>query len=624
MTTNKRIISVYKNVYETKICIQVDVLKVLESIKNPKADVKKTLNRIRSMEKNKEQGLLKAQLPSICFSGTFKERLDNKIIQHSGLATLDFDNFETLEQAIDFKKEIIKNDFIFSAFISPSNKGVKAVVCVPAEKENYKKYYLALLQKFPTSKRDDTSQNISRVCYASWDNDIYINPDAINFNEKIETNKPEIRVNNKIKTNYNYINRAVNMIRQSADGEKHIVLIRASKLMGGYIAGGYVAEQDAIEILQKEIKDKNIDNFSGACKDIQAGIEYGKGQPIIELENEFLKPKVKIQSNGIIRLNDVWDKMKYEFSHGKPRGTTTYFKELDEHWTWKKNTINLFFGRGGHGKSQFVTQLMLIKSVKEGDKWGCFSPESYPAEDFYDDLIHSYTGKSVDQRYNNHMNFNEYERVKEFIHEHFFFVYPEENHTVEVIDAYFQELKDKHDISGTLIDPFNQMSFDLGARDDEFLRNFLRERKRFDNKNNLYDLIVHHGKRKSSAKSEGGYVHLETEDIANGEMWTNKCDCIICYHRPNYKSDPTDNSTEIHVLKTKSHKRIGVPGCTYMTYDSAKSRYYWAMNNPLDDMNDVKQTEIEAIKPNANFSEPLHEQSEEFEYKLNTGEAPPF
>ena len=53
---------------------------------------------------------------------------------------------------------------------------------------------------------------------------------------------------------------ALKIIRDSVDGEKYACLLRASRLMGGYIAGGFISEDEGIRLLENEISLKNIKN----------------------------------------------------------------------------------------------------------------------------------------------------------------------------------------------------------------------------------------------------------------------------------------------------------------------------------------------------------------------------
>ena len=68
---------------------------------------------------------------------------------------------------------------------------------------------------------------------------------------------------------------------------------------------------------------------------------------------------------------------------------------------------------------------MLARAFFDDEKIAVFSPEEFPADEFYDDLIHTLIGKSTD-RYDKHiMSRAEYDEAIDIIKKKFFYVYPE-------------------------------------------------------------------------------------------------------------------------------------------------------------------------------------------------------
>lgn len=582
-------ITVFSNFSNTKNAKYYEIDTILAGIKNGK--IQSQLDEIRNEKDEKKKKDLKKMLPCILFSGKFSERADKKIIEHSGFCVLDFDKVENVNEK---KAEIMTFPFVYAAFISPSGAGVKAVVKIPPIIEKHRGHYKALANIFPDC--DSTSINESRICYGSLDKDILINKNAIEFTEYIEDIN-DININRSAEfkqvsyNDYAKANRALKIIRDSVDGEKHIELLKASKLMGGYISGGIISEYEAIRLLENEIQNKKIDDFDSAKTTIRAGIKYGKEAPIEQIEYETIKSNIKpiIKNSGIKKIDDVWEQMKYGFHNGKARGTSTYFPNFDLNFTWKKGEITLIIGKGNSGKTEFILQLMLIKSIKEGVKWGVFSPENYPADEFYDSLIHSYVGKTTDPHYKNfQMSFKEYENAYEFIKRFFYYVYPDETHTIEEIEANFSYLIEHEKIHGVLLDPYNQIISDMeGKRDDQFLSVFLTQRKKYTIKNDIYFLICTHP-RSMQRNKQGEYDVPDVYDIAGGAMWSNKADNIMSVHRPNYISDPKDTTVEIHVKKIKKQKLVGIPGVCQFDFDRFKNRYYQNGFSPIDNSKYVK------------------------------------
>lgn len=250
------------------------------------------------------------------------------------------------------------------------------------------------------------------------------------------------------------------------------------------------------------------------------------------------------------------------------------------------------------GKTEFGLHLMLMKSIFCGWKWGVFSPENYPEDEFYDTLIHSYIGKSTDPFYeNNQMSMDEYERGYNFVREHFFYVYPE-RHTMDEIDSAFIYLIKEKGICGTFCDPHNQIEHSIGEREDLFLSKFLTDRKRFALKYNIYSLTSTHPKSMSRNKN-GEYDVPDMYDISGGAMWANKMDNIMALHRPNFIADPTDTTVECHVRKIKKQKLVGVPGVCTFTFSRKTNRYYILDANPLEGQ---PQT-LRKLTPLKNFTE---------------------
>lgn len=60
-------------------------------------------------------------------------------------------------------------------FVSPSGDGLKVIVKIPKDSMNHKNYFKALKDHFNSPYFDPTSQNLSRVCYESYDPLIHIN-----------------------------------------------------------------------------------------------------------------------------------------------------------------------------------------------------------------------------------------------------------------------------------------------------------------------------------------------------------------------------------------------------------------------------------------------------------------
>jgi hypothetical protein len=166
-------ITIFKNIF-SKEPFYISVDEALERIKNGKS--KTIVEEIRKTLDKDKANKLKSNLPSVCFSGKFdKDRTEEQLIEHSGFLVLDFDNIEELR---DRQTEIISHDFIYACWVSPSGKGLKALIKILSPKK-HRQHFEALQQIFPDV--DKSGINVSRVCYESYDSEIYINKEAATF-----------------------------------------------------------------------------------------------------------------------------------------------------------------------------------------------------------------------------------------------------------------------------------------------------------------------------------------------------------------------------------------------------------------------------------------------------------
>lgn len=197
-------ITIFKNIKQTSTPFFKTITVMLDRIQNGAS--KDIVENIRKEKDKSTRNIIKQQLPAICFSGKFTKRLDEAILEHSGFICLDFDGYATEKEMNADKAVISKNKYTYSVFVSPSGNGLKVIVKIPRDIENHKNYFNSLESHFNSKYFDKTSKNISRVCYESYDPNIFINVhseiwDTISEHEYTETNllKPTIPITDENK-----------------------------------------------------------------------------------------------------------------------------------------------------------------------------------------------------------------------------------------------------------------------------------------------------------------------------------------------------------------------------------------------------------------------------------------
>lgn len=176
-------ISVFRYLYETKdVPYYISLEKALDRIKNGAKSLE-LIQRIRNEKDKEKRDELKKNLPCYVFSGEFKERNSNGLINHSGLFIADIDDFPSAKEQERLFGELKKNPHVLSVFKSPSgDKGLKALIRIPkCDKSKHVQYFKEFYKQFPFDYFGTAQSNVDRVCFESYDPDIYINWNAKEF-----------------------------------------------------------------------------------------------------------------------------------------------------------------------------------------------------------------------------------------------------------------------------------------------------------------------------------------------------------------------------------------------------------------------------------------------------------
>lgn len=306
-----------------------------------------------------------------------------------------------------------------------------------------------------------------------------------------------------------------------------------------------------------------------------------------------LKNSTPVPLPGIYSLDDgVKEIMLDQYHNGRKMGVTTHFPEFDKCFTFLAGDITLVTGIPGHGKSQWLRQLMVLKSMFDGWKWACFVPEDFPVDYFFEDLCHIFVGKSSDKKAGDErMSEAELIEAMAFIKEHFFCIYPEPDletgriplPTNEWINDRIRFLKLKYGVNAYVKDPWNKIYHDFQYREDQYLAQELSKEKFFASGYDAALYIAHPLKQQKNKL--GGYDCPTAYDINGGAMFYNMMDNIWAVHRPNIFENKEDKLVEIHVHKIKKHKVVGKPGITNTYFNWKSCRYHQFTDNfsPMTD-----------------------------------------
>jgi hypothetical protein len=165
----------FKSLRNTKPESTVSVLSILEEIRTDK--YKSQIDEIRNFE-NPSKNPLKDKLPVFTPTGIFNHRSMAGLENYNGLMCLDIDHIENPEQ---LKEQCKKLNYVYSAFVTPSGKGLKVLIKTNATSENYREIELKVATAFQHDTgaiRDNHCKDIARIQFVSYDPNIYINENS--------------------------------------------------------------------------------------------------------------------------------------------------------------------------------------------------------------------------------------------------------------------------------------------------------------------------------------------------------------------------------------------------------------------------------------------------------------
>lgn len=175
-------ISSYKNFRSVNSQEHIDILDALYRIKNginsePIIEARKALD---SGDKE-EYSRIKNTLPTFRFSALFNGSKATDATEHTGFICLDFDKFEDLDE-MHSKMSVLREDkYTFALWLSPSNRGFKLLVKIPKSLENHKFYFNGLAEYYSIDEWDQSTSDITRHCFHSYDPKLFINKDSEEF-----------------------------------------------------------------------------------------------------------------------------------------------------------------------------------------------------------------------------------------------------------------------------------------------------------------------------------------------------------------------------------------------------------------------------------------------------------
>ena len=560
-------ITIFKNIF-SKEPNYISIEAALKRIQQGKS--KAIVEEIRKTIDKEKANKIKLNLPSICFSGKFgADRTDVQLIQHSGFVVLDFDNIFELR---DKQTEIISNPFIYACWISPSGNGLKALVKI-ANGAKHREHFQALQEVFP--EIDKSGINVSRVCYESYDTEIYINENAEVFKKIKKTEKVVVYEKNDDdeKIFKNIVTWLSNKNEAFVTGERNNFIFKLASaccrfginemtanlmIHSEFLTNSEFTKNEANRAIRSAYK-ANSGNFGSASFDKEILVDKVSRREV-EVEKAVFDEGLKLKD--VIYGIDVKEQALKIYDEGYAKVDGIGVPELDERFKPKRGEVTVLTGIGNYGKSSFKKWYQAMRIMLYGEKFATFSPEDNPPEEYYHDFVEIILGCDCSPANPHRPSKQVYEYVYDLVCHHVFYVYPKDvSPTPQYIMEVFLELIVKENVDGVDIDPFNQLTneYQKFQRSDKYLEWVLSVFSRFSQINNILFWIIAHPIKMQKA-ADGNYPCPDVFDLTDGAMWNNKMDNILVYHRPFAQTDPQNPSCEFHSKKIRRQKIVGKKG----------------------------------------------------------------
>lgn len=245
------------------------------------------VKKVREGKTKDERSNLKQMSPNFTTSGIFSKRGLAGLVKHSGVIAIDFDNLKDVD---DVKSYLALDRYSWFTSVSIGGEGLCVFVKIDPDKhlESFNflsEYYL----KNYNLEVDQACKDIPRVRFVMHDADAILNDSAVRVSLEKEKQFDAEKI----------IGIAENMIRTAIDNERHFKLLKASRLMGGYVGGGLLDENTVSARLISAWEAREFNERYNYKKTINDGISNGILSPITFEYYQATTLKTSENSKGI-------------------------------------------------------------------------------------------------------------------------------------------------------------------------------------------------------------------------------------------------------------------------------------------------------------------------------------
>ncbi|MEZ0610102.1 toprim domain-containing protein [Fibrella sp. WM1] len=304
--------------------------------------------------------------------------------------------------------------------------------------------------------------------------------------------------------------------------------------------------------------------YPEGCKDAnEVWLKYGP-EAVRALYKNAVAPKLE----NVMTLEDTFEELEAIYEHGWPAPQPVGYDEFDRLLNIAPGEVTMVTGIPGHGKDEFIGQLLVRKMARYGARAAVFNFEE-EAPTIQIKYAQKYVGlpfthKDPAQK----MNLAQKDAAYKFLSKHLFVI---DNQTADLtIDGLIgkaTELVLRKGIEYFAIGPYNCIEHRRGEHqtEGEYVSEVMQKLTRFAKTHGVHVFFVAHPTKLTKEKGKYPVPNLYT--IAGSANFFSKTDNGLCIYR-NYE----DNTTDVHVQKVKLFYN-GKLGLATFRFDVSTGRY---------------------------------------------------
>jgi twinkle protein len=275
---------------------------------------------------------------------------------------------------------------------------------------------------------------------------------------------------------------------------------------------------------------------------------------------------------GIVTIDNLSEAIDRLYVEGLPRGVSPGWEALKRYYTVRPGEVTLVTGIPSHGKTGFLSALLINLAMQQEWVFAVCSPENLPLERYAARLLEMYTAEPFSPGPTPRMTPETLQQAKAWLASHVTFLMPEEHsptvaHLLELARTQVFRLG----INGVVIDPWNELDHSRPAHllETEYISHALSQIRQFARQHQVHVWLVAHP-TKLAKDHTGKYPVPTAYDISGSAHWRNKADNVLAIWRDVTASH---HRVQVHVQKIR-FREVGQVGMIELEFEPRTGRFH--------------------------------------------------